>query len=169
MHTAAESSLVEDVRFAVEHTLEQLWVTDPSVTTGRSFAGRRVPLKMRVIETAYTKQHTKAQAANLELPVAPATAVERPMGTFLDQLVAKMNGAPLESIPEENLLKDESGKVRAPLQRAPEVSAQIAHAAARLLHPGPPPLRTRSAGAAVPRCAFSRRRVRSWIGSRSST
>ena len=51
-----------------------------------------------------------------------------------------MNGAPLESIPEETA-KYESGKGRAPLPRTPEVFPQLAHAAARLLNPGPPPLR----------------------------
>ena len=44
-----DSSLVEDVRFAVEHTLNQLWDTEPPVTKGRSLAGRRVPLKMSAI------------------------------------------------------------------------------------------------------------------------
>ena len=135
-----ESSLVEDVRFAVESTLEQLWKTDPPVTKGRSLAGRRVPLKMRAIEAAYTKEHTKAQAATVAPPVAPAAAFEPSMGTFLDQAVARMNGAPLEAIPEEGPAKG-SGKGQTPLPRAPEVSPQIAHAAARLLTPGPPPLR----------------------------
>ena len=78
--SAEESSLVEDVRFAVEHTLEQLWETDTPLMASRSFSGRRIPLKMRAIETAYTKQHTKAQTATVEPPVAPATAFERPMG-----------------------------------------------------------------------------------------
>ena len=132
--------MVEDVRFAVESTLEQLWKTDPPVTKGRSLAGRRVPLKMRAIEAAYTKEHTKAQAATVAPPVAPAAAFEPSMGTFLDQAVARMNGAPLEPIPEEGPAKG-SGKGQTPLPRAPEVSPQIAHAAARLLTPGPPPLR----------------------------
>ena len=72
--SAEESSLVEDVRFAVEHTLEQLWETDTPVMAGGSLSGRRIPLKMRAIETAYTKQHTKAQAAITEPPVVPAAA-----------------------------------------------------------------------------------------------
>ena len=57
-----------------------------------------------------------------------------------NQAVARMNGAPLEAIPEEGPAKG-SGKGQTPLPRAPEVSPQIAHAAARLLTPGPPPLR----------------------------
>ena len=99
--SAEESSLVEDVRFAVEHTLEQLWETDTPLMASRSLSGRRIPLKMRAIETAYTKQHTKAQAAITEPPVVPAAAFAPSMGAFLDQAVARMNGAPLESIPEE--------------------------------------------------------------------
>ena len=57
-----DSSLVEDVRFAVEHTLTQLWDTEPPVTKGRSLAGRRVPLKMSAIAASYSKHATKARA-----------------------------------------------------------------------------------------------------------
>ena len=57
-----DSSLVEDVRFAVEHTLTQLWDTEPPVTKGRSLAGRRVPLKMSAIAASYSKHATKALA-----------------------------------------------------------------------------------------------------------
>ena len=56
-----ESSLVENVRFAVEHTLNQLWDTEPPVTKGRSIAGRRV-LKMSAIAASYSKHATKARA-----------------------------------------------------------------------------------------------------------
>ena len=38
-----DSSLVEDVRFAVEHTLEQLWETDTPLMGGRSLSERRIP------------------------------------------------------------------------------------------------------------------------------
>ena len=41
--SAEESSLVEDVRFAVEHTLEQLWETDTPLMAGRSLSERRIP------------------------------------------------------------------------------------------------------------------------------
>ena len=56
-----DSSLVEDVRFAVEHTLTQLCDTEPPVTKGRSIAGRRV-LKMSAIAASYSKHATKARA-----------------------------------------------------------------------------------------------------------
>ena len=57
-----DSSLVEDVRFAVEHTLTQLWDTEPPITKGRSLAGRRVHLKMSAIAGSYSKHATKALA-----------------------------------------------------------------------------------------------------------
>ena len=41
--SAEESSLVEDVRFAVDHTLEQLWETDTPLMAGRSLSERRIP------------------------------------------------------------------------------------------------------------------------------
>jgi len=41
--SAEESSLVEDVWFAVEHTLEQLWETDTPLMAGRSLSERRIP------------------------------------------------------------------------------------------------------------------------------
>ena len=60
--------------------------------------------------------------------------------SMTDQLVAKMNGTPLPT-EEPETTPQQSGKGGAPLQRAPEVPPQLAHAAARLLNPGPPPLR----------------------------
>ena len=139
-----ESSLVEDVRFAVEHTLNQLWDTEPPVTKGRSLAGRRVPLKMSAIAASYSKHATKALAPKVEPPVAAAATEQQPAGSFLDQLVAKMNstpnGNPLPTIPEETPAF-ESGNGQGPRPRAPQVSPQLTHAAARLLNPGPPPLR----------------------------
>ena len=88
-----DSSLVEDVRFAVEHTLTQLWDTEPPVTKGRSLAGRRVPLKMSAIAASYSKHATKALAP--KVPPVPAAETEQQLtGSFLDQLVAKMNGTP---------------------------------------------------------------------------
>ena len=143
-----DSSLVEDVRFAVEHTLTQLWDTEPPVTKGRSLAGRRVPLKMSAIAASYSKHATKALAPKVEPPVAAAATEQQPAGSFLDQLVAKMNGTPsgtpngnpLPTIPEETPAF-ESGNGQGPRPRAPQVSPQLTHAAARLLNPGPPPLR----------------------------
>ena len=106
-----DSSLVEDVRFAVEHTLNQLWDTEPPVTKGRSFAWRRVPLKMSAIAASYSKHATKALAPKVEPPVAAAATEQQPAGSFLDQLAAKMNGSPngtpngnpLPTIPEATL------------------------------------------------------------------
>ena len=143
-----DSSLVEDVRFAVEHTLNQLWDTEPPVTKGRSLAGRRVPLKMSAIAASYSKHATKALAPKVEPPVAAAATEQQHAGSFLDQLVAKMNGTPngtpngnpLPTIPEETPAF-EPGNGRGPGPRAPQVSPQLTHAAARLLNPGPPPLR----------------------------
>jgi len=135
--------LVEDVRFAVEHTLTQLWDTEPPVTKGRSFAGRRVPLKMSAIAASYSKHATKALAPKVEPLVAAAATEQQPAGSFQNQLVAKMNGTPngnpLPTIPEETPAF-ESGNGRGPRPRAPQVSPQLTHAAARLLNPGPPPL-----------------------------
>ena len=142
------SSLVEDVRFAVEHTLNQLWDTEPPVTKGRSLAGRRVPLKMSAIAASYSKHATKALAPKVVPPVPAAETEQQLTGSFLDQLVAKMNGTPsgtpngnpLPTIPEETPAF-ESGNGQGPRPRAPQVSPKLAHAAARLLNPGPPPLR----------------------------
>ena len=50
-----DSSLVEDVRFAVEHTLKQLWEEHAPKVKGSSVTARRVPLKMAAIVAAYSK------------------------------------------------------------------------------------------------------------------
>ena len=166
-----ESSLVEDVRFAVEHTLTQLWDTEPPVTKGRSLAGRRVPLKMSAIAASYSKHATKALAPKVEPLVAAAATEQQPAGSFQNQLVAKMNGTPngnpLPTIPEETPAF-ESGNGQGPRPRAPQVSPQLTHAAARLLNPGPPPLRNPERWGTSPasRCTSSKRRARSRTGSR---
>ena len=61
------------------------------------------------------------------------------MGSFLDQLTARMQGAPLTEA--AGAAERQTGKENDTPERAPAVSDTLKHAAARLLVPGPPPLR----------------------------
>ena len=61
------------------------------------------------------------------------------MGSFLDQLTARMQGAPRTEA--AGMGERQSGKDNDTPERAPVVSDKLQHAAARLLVPGPPPLR----------------------------
>ena len=138
-HDPVDSSLEEDLRDAVEDTLKLLW--DTIVPKLR---GRRVPLKMKAIEAAYSKFATAAavkaatgqRAAGSE---GRAGAGELPMGSFLDKITARMNGAQNGDDATGGDLQP--GKVNGTPERAPAVSEKLKHAAARLLVPGPPPLR----------------------------
>ena len=61
------------------------------------------------------------------------------MGSFLDQLTARMQGAPRTEAAATG--ERQSGKEVDTPERAPAVSETLKHAAARLLVLGPPPLR----------------------------
>ena len=96
-HDPLDSSLEEDLRDAVEDTLKLLWHTiEPKLR------GRRVPLKMKAIEAAYSKFATVAAVkAAKERRGAGSEgrdgADELPMGSFLDKITARMSGAQNES------------------------------------------------------------------------
>ena len=142
-HDPLDSSLEEDLRDAVEDTLNLLW--DTLVPKLR---GRRVPLKMKAIEAAYSKYATVAAVkAAKERRGAGSEgrdgADELPMGSFLDKITARMSGAQNESPNGEGagVGEPQPGKGRDTPGRAPAVSETLKHAAARLLVPGPPPLR----------------------------
>ena len=61
------------------------------------------------------------------------------MGSFLDKLTARMNGT--QNGDDAVVGEPQLGKGNDTAQRAPAVSEKLQHAAARLLVPGPPPLR----------------------------
>ena len=65
------------------------------------------------------------------------------MGSFLDKITARMSGAQNESPNGEGagVGEPQPGKGNGTPERAPAVSEKLKHAAARLLVPGPPPLR----------------------------
>ena len=82
--------------------VRRLWVAlEPLPRPRRSLALRLLR------EEALDSKWVQPQLA--EDLVAPAAAFAPSMGAFLDQAVARMNGAPLESIPEEGPAKG-SGK-----------------------------------------------------------
>ena len=136
---AEESSLEADLKFAVEDSLKLLWdAIKPKLRV------RRVPLNMPAIEAAYSKFATVAavQAAKGQRAAGSegrAGADELPMGSFLDKLTARMNGT--QNGDDAAVGEPQLGKGNDTPERAPAVSEKLKHAAARLLVPGPPPLR----------------------------
>jgi hypothetical protein len=136
---AEESSLEADLKFAVEDSLKLLWdAIKPKLRV------RRVPLNMPAIEAAYSKFATVAavQAAKGQRAAGSegrAGADELPMGSFLDKLTARMNGT--QNGDDAVVGEPQPGKGNGTPERAPAVSEKLKHAAARLLVPGPPPLR----------------------------
>ena len=138
-----DSSLVEDVRFAVEHTLEQLWAQHTPKVKGKNLSARRVPLKMPAIVAAYSKQVLKIDVAAKKQQARESPGMEGTTGgSFLDKLAARLDGSSQETqVPDAEKPPTGSGKGQGLPQRAPEVSSLLQHAAARLMNPGPPPLR----------------------------
>ena len=138
-----DSSLVEDVRFAVEHTLEQLWAQHSPKVKGKNLSARRVPLKMPAIVAAYSKQVLKIDVAAKKQQARESPGMEGTTGgSFLDKLAARLDGTSQETqVPDAEKPPTGSGKGQGLPQRAPEVSSLLQHAAARLMNPGPPPLR----------------------------
>ena len=136
---AEESSLEADLKFAVEDSLKLLWdALKPKLRV------RRVPLNMPAIEAAYSKFATVAavQAAKGQRAAGSegrAGADELPKGSFLDKFTGCMNGT--QNGDEVGLGEPQPGKGNDTPGRAPAVSETLKHAAARLLVPGPPPLR----------------------------
>ena len=133
------SSLEADLKFAVEDSLKLLWDTlKPKLRV------RRVPLNMPAIEAAYSKFATVAAVQAMKGQRAAgseerAGADEIPMGSFLDKITARMNGT--QNGDEATGGEPQPGKGSGTPERAPAVSDKLKHAAARLLVPGPPPLR----------------------------
>ena len=136
-----DSSLVEDVRFAVEHTLKQLWAEHTPKVKGKNLSARRVPLKMPAIVAAYSKQVLKIDVAAKKEQAGESPGMEGTTGgSFLVKLAARLSSQETQ-VPEAEKPPTGSGKGQGLPQRAPEVSSLLQHAAARLMNPGPPPLR----------------------------
>ena len=159
------SSLEADFKFAVTHSLGLMWeVIKPKLRV------RLIPLNMEAIEKAYTKAATVAAARAAAVHPAqrqqgpdqhplqelmgsaePGGETEQSLGSFLDKITARMNSqrnafhqperlAPIHEEAAESGERQPGNGNDTP-KRAPAVSDKLKHAAARLLVPGPPPLR----------------------------